>query len=354
MSWLTERKLKKAEADGIMSPAVQAMRLLDDFQKDFEECKWDDAAKRLETCETILTNKKVSDHKFQEEYARALDEEKTLKKDVERSQKLHDHYYNLKKAKSLTIKQLIELVHFLGTEREYSEYIEKVLFGKRIVFNKKGYRILRYRGGGDQGHIMIEGFQHIQVLENEMNKGWVPVDEKFLERVFAEQGLKAVRKLDEKLPLTPEEFFDVIDLLRTKKTPPEVIKADIIKNKPLIIVKDKAAEHGARVNYYIEKDNTAYIHFEGWPGKLLVAADKQSIEKAVGISHLLAQINEKLTRLKPFGISNIMIVKKDKTETGEAINSKLLAKVKDFSAELTEEEIAAMVALHETKGIVAI
>jgi hypothetical protein len=345
MTNATPTKVVKAGQE--VNPALFASeedmaRLIDEAFENFLGCKWEETKQPLKTTLDILDSGKAAEEAFQ---GGAVEMEKKAAKmihDAEKTRSADDKYYKLMAAKTLTIEELISLVNYLGAEREQSDYIDRLLFSKRLVHKKRGYGILAFRGVGGKAFVKLEGYAHVQFMEKEENQGWIPLDHQTLQRVLGEETSKAVQKLEEHLPESPQDIIELISLLKDRKTDPLLIKQKIMQTRPTI----KVGGHGAVVDYYAEKDGASLIHLQGFPQKVLVRVEKEHIEKAVTIAHLLKSLDEKLARIAPFKISSL----------GAAVtaDSKDILQIPAFSNEFSPEDVSALLFLNEKRGIVII
>jgi hypothetical protein len=337
---ITPAKNVRPTPDIIMASEQELKRLIDASLEDFAGCNFDAAMGDLNSAERIVLGETVQDEAFDK---RVNGFETFARKSIAEAQRhAHPKKDKLAAAKTLTVPELMTLVSRMNPTRENSVQISNLLSTKRIVHNKKGYRIIAFRCVGVNSFIKIEGFEHVQFLEREMNRGWIPFDATVIERVLAETTATAVKKLGEHLPASAEEFIGLINMMREKKTMPEAIKKDILNNRPVI----KTGEHGALVDYYIEKDGIPLIHFQGFPSKVLTLLDKSAIETSVRIAHLLKPLDEKLARLKPFKI--------DSLAKAVFADRKDIERLPEFSDEFTKADVDAALFLNARKGILII
>ena len=337
---ITPTKNVRPTPDIIMASGEELSKLIDASLEHFAILDDDAARADLDSAERIVLGEKVQDEAFNE---RVNGFETFARKSIAEAQRhAHPKKDKLAAAKTLTVPELMALVSRMNPTRENSVQISNLLSTKRLVHNRRGYKIIAFRCVGVNSFIKIEGFEHVQFLEREMNRGWIPFDATVIERVLAETTAKAVKKLEEHLPESAEDFIGLINMMREKKTMPEAIKQDIIRNRPVI----KVGEHGALVDYYLEKDGIPLIHFQGFPSKVLTLLDKSAIETSVRIAHLLKPLDEKLARLKPFKI--------DSLAKAVFADRKDIEKLPEFSNEFTKEDVDAALFLNARKGIIII
>jgi hypothetical protein len=336
MANATPSQVEKRKAPDLGATQEHLAQLLDAAMSDFEECNFDGAAATLSEMETILVGERRDDSVFEaaaEEFGKsagsALKDAKKAPSPEKQDRAFMSPY--------LTISQLIELVESLGPSRESSDYISGILATKSIVHNKRAYRILAYRCVAGKSYIQLEGFEHVQFLEREATKGWIPLDAQAIERVLGEEAARAVKRLEEHLPVSPQEMVDLITSLRDSKTPASSIRQKLIETRPTI----KVGGHGALVDDYAEKDAIPLIHLQGFPQKVWLTLDKAAIESIVPIAHLIKPLDDKLASVKPLRIDGIA--------AAVSAKRKDIGQLAAFG--FTKEEIDVLLLLNEKKGV---
>ncbi|NQU78658.1 hypothetical protein HQ545_02725 [Candidatus Woesearchaeota archaeon] len=253
--------------------------------------------------------------------------------------------HKLLAGKTVSIEQLISLVNYFSIDPENDKWLSERLSFKRLVYKKKGYKILKFRSKDDQGQIQLDGFVHVQSLEKEIDKGWIPVDEKTIERILAKETAQEMNNIEKGMTETPQKLIGLIQNLRDQKIQPEMIKKKILDTKPKI----KMGEHTANINYYMEINNHPVIHIEGFPASVWLKLEERAIGTAVSILHLLEPLSGKLGNIKPFGAHTI---EEAMDLRDHDIKELSFWKEKEPENNITIEEINALIFMKKGRGVV--
>ncbi|MBI4738279.1 hypothetical protein HY772_01740 [Candidatus Woesearchaeota archaeon] len=245
--------------------------------------------------------------------------------DSKKGTKKEERFMALLKKRAITLDDLFEIVGHYGAEE--NALLDDLLSSKKLMHKKKAYRLLRYRRAAGASFIKIEGFEHVQFLENENNRGWIPLTKKDVSDVLEKQEMKAVKKIEAGVAQSPQELVAFIVSLRDKKVLPELIRKELMEKKPLIRVENVTA----RANYYLEKAGEPLVHFEGYPKNLWATLDPASLNTAVLLSSRLVVLNAELERTKPYDIRSIEHIVAKTTPTKQDLNERLIDQIPTFT-----------------------
>lgn len=246
-------------------------------------------------------------------------------RDAKKARHREEKFLALTKKRVVSVDELLQLVEHYGADN--NEFLDQLLSSKKIQHKNKSYRVLRYRHAAGHSFIKIEGFEHVQFLENEANRGWLSLTKKEIVDVLEKQEMKAVKKIEAGITQSPQELAGFIASLRDRKVLPELIRKELMEKKPPVQVEGVTA----RANYYLEKAGEPLIHFEGYPKNLWATLEPESIRTAVLLSSRLAVINSELGRTKPYDITSAEHIVAMKTSKGQTIDEQLIDQIPVFT-----------------------
>jgi hypothetical protein len=284
---------------------------------------------------------------FSEQTAEVVTNAKRAIKDSKKAKKELKKSVDLSRQRVLTVDEMLTLVsHYSGAQSENNDFLDRLLSSKKLRHKKNTYQILRYRFSGGNNFVRIDGFEHVQFLEQEVNRGWIPLEKEKIIDVLEKQEMKSVKKMEKGAAQSPKEIVDFIVSLRDRKLAPEMIRKEIMEKKPAV----EAAGVTARANYYLEKGGEPLLHFEGLSKRIWGRIDAESVAVAVRLSKRLAVIDAELKREKPFGIESVeMALMKKTPDKKRSIDDDLILQLRSFFSpdQISDDDIKLLQSAHK-------